>query len=178
MSSIIYPAPKLPGDPMPPSVDANGHSFEFCMFFDGGSSIAYADSHLDLMDVLLPGYAQWDSGKQLSERIHLATSQAIWVQAQVWADNTTPLTAHEEELLGAPRTGEHAPTGSWECQVPLVVVASAYSPFTDIAAPVGYGTTEHGESTVWMIDPSTEETLLTTLHEVGALRLLQRGGDR
>lgn len=174
MSSVIYPAPKLPGDPMPPSTTTEGHEFPLCLFFDGGASIAYADSYEDLLDVLLPGYLTWTSDRRLRERIDYAATQAVWVQAQVWADNTEPLTAEQEALLGAPRLGALAPTGSWEAPVPLVVLSTSYSPYTDIAAPVGYGQTPEGEDTVWVIDPMSEEALLTTLHEVGAVRLMRR----
>lgn len=174
MSSVIYSAPKLPGDPMPPSSTDQGHEFPLCLFFDGGASIAYADSFDDLVDVLLPGYLTWTVEQQQRARIDYAVSQAIWVQAQVWAENTTVLTPDQEALLGAPRVGDSAPTGIWDASVPLVVVASSYAPYTTIAIPVGQGTTQEGEPSVWVLDPTSEETLLTTLHEVGAVRLMTR----
>jgi hypothetical protein len=171
MSIIIHRAPRFPEDVVPPSVSAEGTPFPLCMFFSGMGSMAYADSYAELVDALIPGYGTYSDPKALVARVDYAHSQAVWVQAQVWADNEEPLTPAQEQLLAAPRMGVQAPSGVWEAPVPLVVLSVAYEPYTDVVMPLVAST---ATDTVWVIDPVSEESFLESLHEVGSIRLMRR----
>jgi len=157
---------------MPSGTRDDGSQFPLCMYFDSFDSIAFADTYAELLDVLIPGYADLSSKEQLRARIEMAALRAVWVQAQVWSENTEPLTPAQEEALAAPRLGSNAPTGHWTAPVPLVVLSVAYEPYTDIPAPTHEPHEDPAQEKVWMLHPTTDLELLTSLHEVGVIRLL------
>lgn len=174
MSVVIVPAPRTPSEMPAVPTDHLGGQFDWCMFFRGFDSIAYAHSVTELMDAFLPGYASLFPAAQLRSRMDAAVQQAVWIQAQVWSENTAPLTSEQQETLGAPRIGPQAPTGPWSGPVPLVVCTAAYAPYTDVAYPTSVGVDDSGQEWVWGIDPTTEWTFLMSLHEAGAIRLMRR----
>ena len=131
--------------PQPPLKEDNT-LYPYCMFYEGDQSIAYADTPEELLEFLIPGYLEKDETGRLESRILLAHAAQVRVQAVIVAespqDQLDALSDTEKNvLLGSRATQPHGwgegPMGDvWDSEIPLILVESAYAPYSDIDQPI------------------------------------------
>ena len=149
---------------------------------DGSGTVTFADSASELVAMAIPGYgdipdddeghdealiARYAHLVELAERTqHFMVDDAVKSGALV-------LTEAGEEILTAlfaprdrPWEGAMSASGwtdmDWRHEVPLVLLASDYAPYTLRETPTG--------RIVWL-DPTTEVTYLRSLNELGLIEL-------
>jgi len=143
------------------------------MIYDGGRRRGYADTTADLAGLLIAGYDQLtDPQDRLRARIRYATDAHVPIQAEFAASVPQDLgactPAQREVLLG---TRDTPPAVSnWPAPVPLVLVTSFYAPAGERPRPA-----EDGGQIIW-IDPATDDSLLTSLHDTGWIIVSRRTG--
>lgn len=174
--SVILMRNNVEGDgPVIPPVRDNGAGYAYCMYFNGGAEVAFAESHVELLDVLIPGYLDFDDAERDYQRIRLAQSVAAQVQAEIIAEvSPDDVTDTEWAALTAPRGVSQPRADWWTSPVPLVVVETGYEPFTSIPRPAsGLPVDDENRDNLWFIRPAEEEDFLVSLHEVGYLRMME-----
>lgn len=149
-------------------VRPDGSLYRFEMLYAGDSRRAYADDPADLLAVLVEGYAEQDEDAQWQSRLALAARAQVLAQAE-WntSDSFHRCTPLQRDVLNGPR---HEPpvVPSWDCPVPLVLIASYYAPAGGCPRPQA---TDGMPANVIWIDPSDDAALLTSLDEVGVITL-------
>lgn len=162
--------------PLTPPTHEDGRGFRYAMYTPGLSDVAFADDYDELIEVLIPGYFDLTEEEQAFQRIRYAQTAAAHVQAMIIADadgeGPEPSEA-EWAVLTAPRGGTQPRADWWTSPIPLVVVTTSYKPFTDVPRPAsGLSDTARAEN-LWWIDPSDEDSLIQSLHEVYYIRLME-----
>lgn len=171
------------GSPESPVHD-DGSRFPFAMYFDGGKFIAYADSPTDLMDALIPGYAEMAVEDQEVQRIKYAVRAQVAAQAMINAE-TDPqvwdsLSEVEQGVLNGPRFeqphgwSEDDEFGDvWSSKVVLVLVETGYAPYTDRAKPVsGIADVLNPPNIAWL-RPADEWEFLQSLAQIEQIQLFE-----
>jgi hypothetical protein len=150
------------------------------MALDG--SVTFADSAGELVAVSIPAYAEipdTDEGHdealvaRYEHLVTLAASMQDSLIAQALESDRVDLSDAGEDILTAlfadratPFEGILTPKGGvdldWQFEIPLVLVATDYTPFTERELPTG--------RVVW-VDPSTEVTFLNSLKELGVIEM-------
>lgn len=134
-----------------------------------------ADTYTELVAHMLGGESYLDAGAEASFEMRLAAAnQAADATQQIvvhaWSQETDFRALSEAQLtaLNASRDSfidwswiSDELDGRWDSPVPLVVVATAFSPFTAIPRLVG--------DTVRVIDPTDDRTLILTQAHVGLI---------
>jgi hypothetical protein len=169
----IYPAPDHSASSIV-VMSERGRPYELGMVMPNGEDFCYADSVRDLICALIPGYEQTkEDNERAYLRIVFADMAAVMRQSEILAQlQGSEVTESEWATLVAPKTGpESVRAPWWRCEVPLLVVTTSYIPFTDRERPASVHDGVRGKN-LWWIDPSDEETLITTLHEVGYVRVM------
>ena len=152
----------------------DGTGYRYCLYFNGYATVAFADSYLDLLDALIPGYADLSEEDAAFERIKLAGGVAAVVQAEILAQVDREDIADEDwAVLIAPRLGAQPRADWWTCEVPLIVVETGYEPFTDVPRPASGLSAAADAPNLWWIRPAEEEDFLLSLHEIGFVRLME-----
>jgi len=151
-------------------------------------SLTFADTATELVGVLIPGYdaiphssgsncagsgtpSDADHDEALWLRYGQAVATAALIQQRILAAAVTngdfdPAAAPEDALTALLGDKTDVFTGEqWRWNVLLVLIATDYAPFTDVPRPTGR---------VAYLDPNTETTYLTSLHEAGLVRFLPR----
>lgn len=151
----------------------DGTPWPFAMTTD--EHTVFADSATELVGHLIDGYDQIDDSDEghdqaLSARAGAAAGIAAQMQAVIAASLTEqrkfdPQAESEETLTAifSDRETFVADFGSWDHEVPLILVRTGYAPYTDRPAPSG---------NIGWIDPATETTLLRSLDALGAIAFL------
>lgn len=152
----------------------DGSSFPYCLYFNSDAEVAFADSIEELLDVLLPGYLTADDDARDLMRIRLAQAVAAQVQAEIIFDvDRSQLSDKEWEIINAPRQLAQPAVGWWSSEIPLVVVETAYAPYTSVPPPASSIADGLADApNLWWIRPAEDEDFLISLHEVGYVRLL------
>jgi len=161
-------------DPEPHEMLNNdGERWQYAVATDRGT--IFADSATGILGVLIPGYAdipqstegdqqatvaRWEFAAQVAQMVQErvageAEAEGLWDSEAADEDVLTPLFQPKDQPV------EDLPM--WAHPVPLVLIWTDYSPYTERLAPRG---------NVWWIDPSDELSLLKTLHEVDVLSLM------
>jgi hypothetical protein len=160
----------------PPHPD--GGEWTYCVVPMSGE-LVYSDSLTDLVAAGIPGYVDLpdtDDGHDRALVMRYDDLVSLANKFQRWLVND----AARRELIDISGLGEDALTAlmadrsavfagvssqddpfDWQIEVPLVLMATDYSPFTDRPSPTG--------RIVW-IDPETEFTYLESLSALGVLR--------
>lgn len=174
MGYQILPNNPAAGSPLTAPTRPDGGAYPWCMYYRGDAEVAFADTPTDLLCALLPDYATLTPTDAAVARIELGTAAATIIQAHVLAEaDPASLTEADRTTLTAPRIGADAPHPEWwTCPVPLIVVTTAYTPYTDLPRPASGISDTADAPNLWWVRPDTEETLLTSLHEIGYLRLM------
>ena len=175
--SVAYARTRNPkeGPPSPPPLaDGAGDAYRWCLRLPGQfEEYAFASTEVELVSVLLgiPEYAYLDAQTALVERIRFAISTQCWEQARlnVHAQSITgdwwSAPAWQQAVLNGSRmhqphdwpTKTQDAVDVWDCPIPLLLVSTAYEPYSTVPAPVG--------KTVWWIDPVEDATLLGSLED-------------
>lgn len=105
-----------------------------------------------------------------AEQVHAATLDGRWPalspeeQAMLLSVRIRQPAGLHTELFGVPAWTPLAP-------VPLVVVSTGYSPWVEQPMPLG------SPEQVWVIDPLTSDDFLSSLADIGAIRIFMRDLD-
>lgn len=135
---------------------------------------AYADDMPQVLEHLIPGYRSLTPADAAAARYRSAVDAQVAVQANLNAraefaacseHGRTILTGHRHDPPSVPH---------WDEPVPLVLVATQYEPAGMIARP---RPVDGRGPNVWWIDPSSDESLLRTLHEVGSIAVGEEDPD-
>lgn len=123
----------------------------------------FADSITDVVNEIIPGYADLDDtdmtkDEHLEARIGTLAHLGGNAQAVMVADEGSD--GFTEVELTAMLTSKELSAGvdSWNPAVPLVLLTTSYTPFTDVAQPEG--------SIVWL-DPTSEVGFLNSMQTLG-----------
>lgn len=152
-----------------------GNQYTYCMFFNNEQEVAFADTHEELLSALINGYAEADENRQEYLRIIEAQNAAAIIQAEIISQlDPNLITEKEYKTLTHPKQIKQEPVLWWTNDVPLVVVETAYAPYTDVEPPAS---NKPNEENLWRINPLEDETFLINLHEIGYIRLLGTNQD-
>lgn len=177
-----------------PATHEDGSNYRWRMFYDGGRTIADADSMSELIECLLPDYAFLQSkDERLGARIALAKSVQVQVRASILAnlsaEDMENMQEWEKEVLhwnadgtldpfgwgdgsgelGLKKEGDDWTPDVWSSDVPLVLISSGYGEDTGIPAPIS----SHGDyvevpNILW-IRPESENSFLESLNRLGVI---------
>lgn len=155
----------------------DGTNYNYCMYVDDYSSIVFADTPEELLETYIPGYSEMDEAERVYERIRFAQAASAAVQAQILFEEGVgekDVTGEEWAVLTAPRNLAQPRADWWTCEVPLVVVETAYEPYTTVPRPASALADGKGAAPnlLW-VRPGEEEDFLVSLHEIGYLFLMQ-----
>ena len=152
----------------------SGKPYLMGMVMPNGEDFCYADSFYDLVCALIPDYAfASDEAERAYLRIVAADLGATIRQADIIVQiDPSDVTEGEWATLNAPKTGELAARADWwRCQVPLIAVTTSYEPFIPRPRPASKNDGTRG-GTLWWVDPQDEESLITSLHEIGYIKAM------
>jgi hypothetical protein len=153
----------------------DGKGYHYAMYYNGFADAAFADTHEELLSVLLSNYESKDEASRMDSRILFAQNVASQLQAEILAEvEDGDISEAEFAILAAPRGLPQPVVNFWKSTVPLVAVETSYSPYTDVPHPtstLSQGTLD--AENLWLIRPVDEEDFLVSLHEVGHIRLLE-----
>lgn len=172
--------------PVAPINEKTGEPFPLAMQFNGGWLYCWAEDVEECVAALVGNASYLDESDQqarLIMRVKAAMRLAVVVQAEQIHEAQCDkrwerLTEAEKAMLFQVRIAQ--PKGLyedlfgapwWTADVPLVVVSTGYEPWVDQPLPMG------GPDRVWVIDPLTPEDTLSSLADLGVIRLFQRGAD-
>lgn len=138
-----------------------------------GETTTFSDSVSDLVGAIIPGYGAGTGDEEaLIARWQCAAATATQVQQLIAAGAGLDPAAEDEPTLTAIFADRAGPLpagsltgGAWGHEVPLVLLATDYEPFTSVPAPRG---------NVLFIDSSTERAFLRTLAALGACEFYAR----
>lgn len=165
---VAHLAQNTPADQDPPqSPDGEDHAYE--MIFDGGGSRAWADSTVDLLDVLISGYQAMSIEDRFAARLALALQVRSVVQAAINSERDL-----DGEPAGVVAALTHPdptapPVRTWASGHPLVVLDVHYRPFTEIQPPV-----TAGDGVLLWFKVEDEDDFLLSLHSAGYVSLGRR----
>lgn len=168
----------------------DGEFFDFIMYFDGNSKIAYSDSPAELLELLIPGYSDMSEEQRLDARLSRAINLQAVTQAQIvlslsqddkdqlkeWElkalrgeyndQDSYAIRGFWKENLPEETNPEDVSEGDqldvWESQIPLVLIDAAYKPWSDIEPPLG---NPEGSNIVWL-KPVDEIDFLLSLTSI------------
>ena len=159
--------------PVIPPVQENGAQYEYCMYFNGLSEVAFADNMIELYDALIPGYSKLSEEEQILALIRLAAAVSAQTQAEILADvDQTQISEKDWNILTAPRSLPQPEVALWANEIPLVTYETAYEPFTSIPKPASALNGTSDAENLWILRNAEEDNFLISLHEVGYIRLL------
>lgn len=150
----------------PTRADGTRHAYE--MLYAGHTRRAYADTHEALVGVLIEGYSTMTEQQKWEARLAYTIRAQVIAQAELNAvDAFETLTSAQRAILQGPR---HVPpvVPTWSCPVPLVLISTYYQPAGPDARPVREAGME--PNVIWL-NPSDDETFLTSLHDIGVISL-------
>lgn len=172
-----------------PSLKLDGTNYQWCMFFEGNSQIAEADTLGELLEVFIPNYTTKDETSKLAARIIHARGVQLQLRSNVIASLTdeeeAALTSVERNVLyyedGDPsgwgervalEDGTTEVVDLWTSDIPLILLDTNYAPFPGKPArPLSaYGDHDIVPNIVYL-RPSEEFAYLQSLHLVGAIAL-------
>ncbi|GAB3435176.1 hypothetical protein [Flindersiella endophytica] len=162
------------GSREPPAapVKPDGTPYRFEMIHAGGRRRCYADTHLELVAVLIPGYDELDGHGRSRARLRYCVDVQVRLQAAL----ATPelLDACTAEQRAVVLGGRDAPPSPavWSAPVPLALVTAFYVPIGPRPRPEADGAGE----LVWL-DPTSDLALLTSLHVAGVMDLAVRESE-
>lgn len=127
--------------------------------------VTKAETVTELVDGLLEGHAEADDADRLTMRLDALALAAGRAQAIVLADlGVEGLDEDALTILLHERESQVVEFERWDSTIPLFLMATGYTPFTDTPRP-------EGDTIVWL-DPSTERTFLDGLQALGIAELL------
>ncbi|WP_460355642.1 hypothetical protein [Actinoallomurus acanthiterrae] len=142
------------------------------MIYAGGSLRGYADAVVELIEMLIPAYtALANDDERAAARLRLTLDVQVRLQARLAAGGMLQDCTPEQRALILGRRDVQPSPLRWDAPVPLVLITSFYEPVGSAARPEG-----PADRQIWL-DPSTDWTLLTSLHAAGAIHVGARGAQ-
>jgi len=137
----------------------------FALLDNATSEVTYADSVSDLVDQMLDGHQEASSDRdRLLLRADALAAAAARATAAMLADlGVTGLSEDALTVLMHDRRGDAVQFSAWASDLPLLLLATSYAPYTDTPAP-------EGDAIVWL-NPATERTFLDSLQSLGLVEL-------
>jgi hypothetical protein len=159
-------------EPRAAPMKVDGTPYRFEMIHAGGYRRCYADTYLELVAVLIPGYDELDRAGRGRMRLRYCVDAQVRLQAALSTpDLLDACTPEQRAVVLGSRDVPPSPT-VWAALVPLVLVTAHYAPIGPRPRPATDGAGE----LVWL-DPTTDFTLLTSLHMAGLVDLAMREPD-
>ena len=156
----------------PPHKD-DGSGYRFEMIYEGAASRAYADSAADLIDLLIPGYADMGAEEKTNARVAYGTGLLAPTQAQVLQHvDQSALSEQERAVLLAPRY-EPVTITEWASEVPVVLLDVHYAPHSDLDAPRSTLEDVADPRNIAWIRVEEEYQMLVSLAQVGYIGLAE-----
>ncbi|MHB8245517.1 MAG: hypothetical protein ACYDGN_09215 [Acidimicrobiales bacterium] len=155
--------------PAPPARE-DGELYRFEMIYRHLELRAYADEARELLALLIPGYPELEPAARRTREQHALAVQLQFqpVLTLQHPELLTDLTAAEWEVLNSDRSTQPA-IERWDAQVPLLLIATGYEPYTSTPKPVD-GKAGGKQMILWL-RPVEEESYLISLGESGWLFL-------
>ncbi|MFI2710501.1 hypothetical protein ACH495_10285 [Micromonospora sp. NPDC018662] len=154
-----------PGSTPAPVRKPDGTLYRFELTEPGDRWRAYADEPADLVAELVPWYAERSEADRADARRSIAQRLREVFQSQLLA--FTDAREHTpEQLLALRGAADPAAITVWTTETPLVLIEGAYAPTGHLPRPVADPPAE-----ILWIDPASDESLLRSLHYLGALVL-------
>ncbi|MEV0402858.1 hypothetical protein [Actinoallomurus sp. NPDC050550] len=151
---------------------ADGRPYAYEMIYAGGTRRGYADEVVELVGMLIPDYtATANDDERTAARLRLALDVQVRLQAQLAVGGAMHDCTPEERSVILSRRDVPPSPARWDAPVPLVLITSFYEPVGSLARPEG-----PADRQIWL-DPSTDWTLLTSLHAAGAIHVGARGAQ-
>lgn len=188
MASTITKAPRDPKESPRPPVRADGSLYAWGMALPGHYRYAWGDELSDLVSVLVAAhdYDGLGAQEQLVARIQCGIRLQVTTQARINAglmDSGTweTLCEWERDVLNGPRhMAPNMPHGFpsrdlfdgqdvWTADAPLVCLTTASEPCNPGVPPI-LGTARN----LWVINPISDESLISSLEEIGLVRAFKR----
>lgn len=156
-----------------PPRKSNGDGYRFEMIFNGGGSRAYADTAVELIDVLIPGYEALDTNARVQARVTYGTALLPRVQATVLQDvDQEAIPEAEKSVLLQPRF-EAVVVDEWASEVPLVLLDVHYAPHSEIPAPrSALEDVASPRNLIW-VRVIEDYDMLLSLHDIGLINLAE-----
>jgi hypothetical protein len=165
MALFVLPNNKLVDGPVRPPVKT-----AYAMYFDNNRQVAFADTFVELMGAISPGYEVFEASMKYDIRSNLAESLALPVQSNHLLPDT-----HETEQAAALTTyaelldtREYSPDAISD-YLDFPAVHMLYLPCRIPEEHVEHIVKD--DRLVWVC-PATEESLLTSLHYWGVVRVM------
>jgi len=154
--------------PPAPPAQPDGRPYQYELIH--ASWRGYADTHAELTALLIAGYDQLAGDEErLAARLRHAADVQVPIQAQLAAEGDLAGCGEEDRaVLLAPRDTPPA-VAEWRAPVPLALVTSFYAPHAARPRPQA-----SAPGQIAWIDPSTDESLLRSLHDAGWVTLSAR----
>lgn len=157
-------------DEIPETFPVQGPDGPWRVAMTWGQSLYLATQERELVSALVKDYPVDGTEKeQLLCRGRAAAAYALQAQGVAVAESSAMgafdpdgLDEAQSQVVFEDKSAVVSVEGVWKSPVPLVLVASAYEPFTAVPAPTG---------NVSMINPMTDRTLLESLRDVGLISL-------
>lgn len=162
--------------PPAPPVKEDGGLYAFRCHFNSGEHIAFADTLEELVGLFIPGYSEKSVEDKDFERLKFLKGQRTMAAASVVADLHEGQVSEQEYqvLLDSSPSGWGANgLDLWTSQVPLVLVAQDYAPYTEVPRPIsGLGDAVAASNLIWL-DALNDSTFLESLNGIGLITLSQ-----
>lgn len=140
----------------------------FALLMAGSGSMVFSETRSGIADQVVAGHGEASSDEdRLVLRSDFLAELAAHVQGTVLSSvGTVGLDEDALTVLLHDRATEVVELDEWDSNVPLLLMATGYAPYTDVPAPVG--------GTIMWLDPATETTFLDSLARAGAAELFVR----
>lgn len=146
----------------------DGSLYRYEMLYAGYTQRTYADDHQTLVDALIEGYSRLSATDQWVARLAFMNRAAVVAQAHLNTHPALPsLPLAQRTILQGSR---HEPivVDTWDCPVPLILMATDYLPAGKIPKP---RRTQGMPPNVIYVDPSDDGTFIESLHDIAVVTL-------
>lgn len=170
---VVLNAVEQEASPVPHKGDGSPYGYE--MIFNDAHYRAYADTVTELCEALIDKYVDLDNDiDRAAARVEYAIGEQRRLQAglnTLFEEAMAAATEAEQQVLLAPED-EVPEVGTWEADVPLVLVDTDYQPHGDLPRPVGRprGGGADDSNLIW-IQPASEAELIASLDAAGLISL-------
>lgn len=162
--------------PPAPPLKEDGSLYAFRCHFNSGANIAFTDELEELVNLVIPDYTNLSEEEKDLARLRFLKGQRTMAAAAIVADlKEGEVNEQEYQVLL-----DNAPSGwgangldLWSSEVPLVLVAQDYAPYTQTPRPLsGLGDAAAPANILWL-DALNASTFLESLNNLGLITISQ-----
>lgn len=181
MSDHLSVIPNTRAGEHPPAhpLKSDNSLYEYRMYFNGFSKIAFSDSFAGLCEAVLPGYANLSEDDKLQARLSALLDLQPQLRANLLIDGVhgkKEIQEWEYDILFSDNRAPHGWGGDgeesvdfWSSPVPLVLLDADYAPYTDVLPPVSkIADVENPPNILWLRG-TTEEQFINSLDRAGVV---------